>query len=361
MLELSNLMRLPIAILIFLILVIVGYFAWEFSRDSQLTSRLETSKTKEKPLNKYTFDALSKTNFESSKIVLGDVVENNADFTSRIFFFEVGDLLPNSMDLGQVRRVSGLINIPEGEGSFPIIVMFRGYVDKEVYTTGAGTQRVGEVLASNGFITIAADFLGYGQSDGSSENEMEERFQTYTTAVTLLKSLGNLNGTFESEGVDAKADSNRVGIWGHSNGGQIAISVLEITEDEIPTVLWAPVSKPFPYSILFYTDEFDDRGKYLRRVIAQFEEDYDADDYSIEKFFKRINAPIQIHQGSADNSVPQKWSDEFVKQLEKLDKEVEYFIYPQADHNLLPSGWSQAVERNIEFYNVAFGRQIETF
>ena len=36
-------------------------------------------------------------------------------------------------------------------------------------------------------------------------------------------------------------------------------------------ILWAPVSKPFPYNILYYTDEAEDRGKWLRGEIAKFE------------------------------------------------------------------------------------------
>jgi len=336
-------MRLPLVILIFLILGIVGYLAWETKKEDQIKTQSIESQAKEKPLDKYTFDALSKTKFEPSEIELGEVIEDSADFTSRLFYF---------YDSG--KRVSGQINIPAAKGPFPVIFMFRGYVDREVYTIGVGTQRAAEVFAKNGFVTISPDFLGYGQSDSSSSDVMEERFQTYTAAITLLRSVENLNKAFDKEGIEARADINKFGIWGHSNGGQIAISTLEITGESIPTVLWAPVSKPFPYSVLYYTDEFDDRGKFLRGEIAKFEKDYDVDNYSIEKFFGRIGAPVQIYQGTLDDSVPQSWSDEFVTAMEELNKDIKYVVFPGADHNLLPNGWNSAVVGAMEFYREHF-------
>jgi len=336
-------MRLALVVLIIVVVAIVGYFGWQYQQKKSFELPSSITQPKEKPLDKYTFDALSKTKFEPSEIELGDVTQDSADFTSRLFYF---------YDSG--KRVSGQINIPVGQGPFPVIVMFRGYVDREVYTTGVGTQRAGEVFAKNGFVTLAPDFLGYGQSDKQSSDVMEERFQTYTAAITLLRSVENLNKTFDKEGIEGSVDINKLGIWGHSNGGQIAISTLEITGENIPTVLWAPVSKPFPYSVLYYTDEFDDRGKFLRGEIAKFEKDYDVDNYSIEKFFGSINAAIQIYQGTLDDSVPQSWSDEFVDSMKELNKDIEYVVYEGADHNLLPNGWNSAVVGAMGFYRQRF-------
>ena len=329
-------------LVLIIILVSVGlFFVWQNKSGRGLIESPASQLTvRERSLDKYTIDALSKTKFEASEITLGKVLEERDDSTSYFFYLWVDG-----------RRVSGLVNIPKTSVEYPVLVMFRGYVDKEIYTTGIGTQRAGEVFAKNGFITLAPDFLGYGESDNPSENPIEERFQTYVTALTLLASVSNLNSTFSVNKLSVRVDPAKVGIWGHSNGGQIALTILEITRRSIPTVLWAPVSKPFPYSILYYTDEFDDRGKMLRRVIAEFEKDYDVELYNLTNFFDRINAPIQIHQGAADDSVPQKWSDQLVSELEKLEKDVEYFTYSGADHNLLPGGWNLAVTRAIDFYS----------
>ena len=306
----------------------------------------KTLEVKERVLDKYTFSNLRKQQFKNSVISLGRVLDDKEGVTSQIFYYEVDG-----------KRVSGLINLPKAEGVYPIIIMLRGFVPIESYTTGVGTKRLGDVFAQNGFITLAPDFLGYGESDKPSLNPMEERFQTYTASLTLLASLESLDSALlASYSGRIKADASKVGIWGHSNGGQIALSVLEITGKNYPTVLWAPVSKPFPYSILYYTDEFDDHGKKLRRVVANFEKDYDIELYSLTNFFDWINATVQIHQGEEDDAVPKKWSEELNEKLKELEKDISYFIYPNSDHNLMPNGWNQAVQRSMEFYRESFNR-----
>ena len=129
------------------------------------------------------------------------------------------------------------------------------------------------------------------------------------------------------------------------------MTVLEISQKEYPTVLWAPVSKPFPYSILYYTDEAEDRGKALRKKLAEFEKDYDVELYSLTNYLDRIKAPVLIQQGTGDEAVPKKWNDALVVQIKKVNPnlKVNYFIYPGADHNLTP-GWNSVVNRDVEFY-----------
>ena len=327
---------------ILLIIAILGIFI--------LSKNLipQKEKVKEKPLLKYTFENLKKRQNLALPITLGHVLDEDESIISQVFYFNLRETIGGK---SMHRKVSGLINVPKGEGIYPIIVMMRGFVPKEIYSTGIGTQRAGEFFAQNGFITISSDFLGYGKSDNPSSSSIEERFQTYTTALNLLSSLPNLNsGLDASYSGKIKADISKVGIWGHSNGGHIALSILEITGKNYPTVLWAPVSKPFPYSIFFFMDEFDDHGKALRKVVANFEKDYDIELYSPSNFYSWINAPIQLHQGTADDAIPQKWSDQLVEDLEKLGKDIAYFTYPNSDHNLLPDGWGVAAQRSLQFY-----------
>jgi alpha-beta hydrolase superfamily lysophospholipase len=235
--------------------------------------------------------------------------------------------------------VSGMAIVPKGEGPFPLVFMVRGYVDPTIYSTGVGTHRAAEFFASHGFLTIAPDFLGYADSTTEAGNVFESRFQTYTTALSVLQSVSSLS----------QWDHKHIFLWAHSNGGQIALTLLEVTGKDYPTVLWAPVTKPFPYSVLYYTDESADQGKFLRQETAKFESVYDASFYSLTTYMDRIVAPIQLHQGTADDAVPYDWSQSFVSRLKSLKKDVTFFTYPGADHNLQPD-WSTVVQRDLDFY-----------
>jgi len=305
-----------------LLLIVVGFGVWWFSKSQPAPVSPEAERVIiDRPLNKYRFEELRQAVSVPSQI----------EVKEEIFFFETDG-----------KKMSGQIKVPVGNppvGGWPVVIMIRGYVDREIYEIGMGTKNGAEYFRANGYLTLAPDFLGFGESDMPPNNVLEERFMRPKQVLDLIASVKTLT----------YADANKINIWGHSNGGQIALSVLEISGANYPTALWAPVSKPFPYSILYYTDESDDRGKALRRVIASFDALYEADEFSIEHYYDFIKAPIQIHQGTVDDAVPLEWSQALYDRLKKLDKDVDLYIYPGADHNLVGS-WNEAIKRSLVLF-----------
>ena len=320
-----------------ILVVISGIGGWFLSRYYYSPKKPEDaiSQIKPRPYDKYTIENLSSQKYPPGKIDFVKIIDETKFFSTYLVNF----YFPPSFEVENSLKTSGIINLPKGDGKYPIIVMFRGYVDVETYHSGMGTEKASGVFATNGFITLAPDFLGYADSDPNSENIFESRFQTYTTALSLINSLDQIK----------QWDGKNIFIWGHSNGGQVALTVLEISGLTYPTTLWAPVSKPFPYSILYYTDESDDRGKLIRRELANFEGTYDVELYSLTNYLDRIKSPLQIHQGTADDAVPITWTNELVKKLEGLKIDVDYIKYPGADHNLQPS-WDTVVSRDLTFF-----------
>lgn len=236
------------------------------------------------------------------------------------------------------RKISGLVVKPEGE-SRGIVIMARGYVDKEIYETGVGTRKAASYYASQGYTVYAPDFSGYGESDPEDENPMGARL---VKPVEILDLIASVDG------------DEPIYLWGHSNGGQIMLSVAEILGKRSDSrvkglTLWAPVTKPFPYSILYYTDEAEDQGKYLRKLIAKFEQDYDVFDYSLDHYWDWIQMPLLLHQGTADEAVPHKWSTELAKQLSDKEKNVVYQLHPGTDHNMVPV-WDNVVKSDVTFF-----------
>ena len=325
--------KVAIYVLIPIVFILIGWFgntAYHLPKNSNPIAQIKPT-----PLLKYTIENLSNTDFEGAKIEIGEVLSESDKFTSYKYAMRFNPDFSES-----TKTVSGMINIPKRAGKFPVIVMFRGFVNQETYLAGTGTKPSAKVFAENEFITVAPDFLGYGDSDKEASDIFESRFQTYVTAAVTLKSIGSIE----------KWDEKNIFIWGHSNGGQIAITTLEITGADYPTVLWAPVGRPFPASILYYIDEAEDGGKYLISQLADFGNIYDAKVYSLTNYLDRIAAPIQINQGTGDTAVPFWWSDDLVKRLKNNTVDVTYKKYPGADHNLVPF-WNAAVENSLLFFN----------
>jgi dipeptidyl aminopeptidase/acylaminoacyl peptidase len=286
---------------------------------------------KPKPLEKYKIENLSKTDIKPVAI----------NIEEDIFNFEFDPTLQYKKNY-ETKKVTGLINKPTTNDFHPVVVLLRGYVDQSIYQTGVGTKRVGEYLRDNGYITLAPDFLGYGGSDKEANNIFEARFQTYTTVLTLLKSINKKNFP--------NWDGKNIFIWAHSNGGQIALTSLAISGKSYPTVLWAPVTESFPYSVLYFTNESDDGGKFIRQQLAKFESNYDTNKFSFTSYLSNINAPILVFLGTNDDAIPLEWGDGFVNKMKILGKNISYTKLPGADHNMNPL-WNNAVNETLNFFN----------
>lgn len=340
------------------IMFIAGWFSYAYVHKVSPEEAVQGAKTAiTKPYEKFSIDNLQKATFTPGIFKIEKELGSEKEYTSYLFSYTFNPEVITET----TKTTTGQINIPKGEGPFPIVLMFRGYVDQTVYSTGTGTRPAAKYFAEHGFITIAPDFLGYGGSDREAGNIFETRFQTYTTAISLLKAIEQFKSNAELVKVNSEITNSRlltthllnyssIDLWAHSNGGQIALTTLAVTGASHPTVLWAPASKPFPYVVLYFTDESDDGGKFIRRELAKFEETYDVDKYSYVNYLDNIKAPIQLHQGSADAAVPIAWNNELNAKLKSKEKDVTYFTYPGADHNLRPD-WDTVIERDVEFFN----------
>lgn len=323
-------------------------------------------KTKVLPLQSYAISNLAEKEFpivQSINIV--EQLESEGQLEKFLFTYQ-----------SQGRKISGVMNInypyPKldqqraSTTQLPIIVMLRGWAPIETYYSGLGTKNAASAFAKAGYVTFAPDFLGYGQSDPDLTDTWEARFIKPINVIDLINALRDFPEIIIPENLPTaiqkvSLDPTRLGIWAHSNGGQIALTTLEIMQESLPATLWAPMTAPFPYSILFFSDEYEDEGKETRKYVSLFEEDYDARDFSLTQHLDLLKGPLQIQHGTADEAALVAWSDEFVAKLEAENKRrqleatasaainYQYFRYPGADHNLQPN-WQTAINRDLEFF-----------
>jgi len=317
-----------LAVSVFLIAIIVWLLV-PINNEGNLISPLSSfTQKREKPLDKYSFEVLGKRDYQGSEIKIEEVIKEEEKYISYLFSYQTDG-----------KKVTGMANMPKEAGRKPIIIMLRGYADDEIYFTGLGTRKAAGVFAENGFITLAPDFLGFGGSDTSSADILEARFERPITVLSLLASIKNL----------PEANPEKIFIWSHSNGGQIALSVLEITQRDIPTVLWAPVTTGFPESVLQFIGELDDQGLKVKRAIDNFLLKYDPQKYSVDNYFSDIQATIQLHLGLADPLISEEEIDNFAKTMAGVGKNINYYKYPGSDHNLTKD-WDLVVKRDLEFF-----------
>jgi len=296
---------------------------WVLAGCGLLNPRGETPRIYNLALEKYDFDSLRKRQGVAGEMVISEEKAKYGE--AKIFKFKSNG-----------KWIGGTINFrPEKSSLSKVIIMIRGYADKEGYYPGSGSWRIADELAKEGYATISLDFLGYGLSDAESEDVLEARFEKVESVLDLIESVKQLPWV----------DKNNIGIWAHSNGGQIALSVLEVTGGNYPTVLWAPMTQKFPESVLSTIDE----NSPVKAIMADFEKHYDARRYAFENYYEWIEAPILIQQGTADEWCKVEWQQELQTRLRELNKRTELIIYPGSDHNL-KKGWDEAVEKDVEWF-----------
>src|ERR1044071_2203529 len=117
------------------------------------------------------------------------------------------------------------MQIPAGEGPFPVIIMNHGFFPRSIYHSGDGTDRASAFLAEHGYITLASDYRSWGASDVAPSFFYSG---LVIDVINLIEAIPSI----------PEADAQRVGIWGHSMGGGVTMKVLTVvgTEDFRPDV-----------------------------------------------------------------------------------------------------------------------------
>ena len=84
-------MKKPLIILVMVIIAVGAFFGWDyFKRNIEVDQVKKLQQMVERPFDKYTYDALTKTDFAASEIIIGKVIFDNPTFVSRMFYFYVG-------------------------------------------------------------------------------------------------------------------------------------------------------------------------------------------------------------------------------------------------------------------------------
>ncbi len=259
--------------------------------------------------------------------------------------------------------ITGILQIPAGEGPFPVIVMNHGFAKRSEYTSGDGTDRAAAYLVERGYITIASDFRTWGDSDFSPSF-----FHTglVVDVMNLMASLPSL----------PQADISRIGMWGHSMGGGITTKILTLESPVRAAVLYAPNSADdadliarWGYGCLgdisagemvetcnsadVIPDTLPDEitAAYIESTLSEERMREIAPFYHLEY----VSVPVQIHIGSADGdyigSTPPEWSYKLNQGLIDAGKDVDLFVYDGQRHSFTGDAWTMFMDRAIAFFS----------
>jgi len=319
------------------------YFSNVKASSPLYTSPQVTTPTPTFPLN---IQAMRARQYPGSSIVIEQVLEPGSNYTRVIASYKSDGL-----------KIFALLTIPQGikpETGWPVIVFNHGYIPPEQYRTTERYIAYVDSFARSGYIVFRPDYRGHGESEGIPEGAY------YSPAYTIdvLNAVSSMQKYSE-------ADPERVGMWGHSLGGNIALRSIVTKIGEIKAaVIWGGVVGSYDDLVSRWRRvtpwQPSPREAALRRSSRQkLFEKYGSPSANLEFWnsidptahVDEITTPVQIHHGTSDEEVPVAFAESLYGKLKTAGKVAELYTYEGGDHNISDPFFSTAMARSIEFFD----------
>jgi len=194
---------------------------------------------------------------------------------------------------GAAAQISGELQLPEGPGPFPAVVLAHGC---------AGNRFVepawGDFLRKAGYATFNVDsFRGRGISEVCTQGALLNPLQRVPDAYGALRALA----------AHPRIDAKRVALMGFSHGGMLTMFASTAWARQT----FAPPGQPaFRAFFPFYP--------YCNAVFPER---------------NKLSAPVRIHTGGADDWTPAKPCAELAASLKAAGQDIAIDVYADAYHS----------------------------
>jgi dienelactone hydrolase len=219
--------------------------------------------------------------------------------------------------------IHGYVNVPNDEGPHPVIVMIHGWIPRDEYETLDYTLRYADHLAKQGYIVLHPNMRSFPPSDSPSPGTRDFHAGYTADILHLVAYVREMAG---KEGIFRTADVSRMGIWGHSIGGSIAMRAMSVEPDTFQAaLLYAPVSQRYGGIVP------------------------DSDIYNLSA----VSAKLSIHHGEDDEVIRVGDSRRLCDQLTTIGLIPDCYFYEGQPHTFFRNQWADPLlmERTLELFD----------
>lgn len=285
--------------------------------------------------------------YPGSEIVIEETLQPGSNYQRYIASYQ-----------SEGNTIYALLTVPDGsqpESGWPVIIFNHGYIPPREYRTTERYIAYTDGFSRNGYIVFRSDYRGHGNSEGDATGAYGSNAYT----IDVLNALASIKQY-------PAADPNRIGMWGHSMGGHITLRSMVVNTDIKAGVIWAGVVAPYEDLINNWRRRNRTTPSPLpspiessrRRWRDILQEEYGTPEsnpefwqsLSANYYLEEISGPIQLHHGTADDSVPYEFSEQLANQLDSANQTGELYLYQGDDHDIT-SNFGIAMQRSIEFFD----------
>ena len=279
--------------------------------------------------------SMSEKEFMGSDLKLEKVLDKNDFYTRYSITYKSEGL-----------KISGIMNIPNGSGPFPVLILNHGYIAPENYTNGQGLKREQDYFAKNGYVVLHSDYRNYALSDFDPNNEVRPRSGFMEDVLNAISAVKESDFAF--------IDKENIGILGHSMGGGITLNIM-VTKPEIAKAyaLLAPINSDYKMNFERWVvkDWPPEIAEQFYKIYGTYEENTEVwKSISAKYYLDNIKSPVMLHQGTLDEDVPVQWSRDLARDLKDKGKDVTYYEYPQEGHTFI-NAQPIVMQRTLEFFD----------
>jgi uncharacterized protein len=293
------------------------------------------------PLHPYSIAYMRQQTYPGSQIVIEETLAPGNNYTRAIVSYRSEGL-----------KIYAYMTVPIGDrppNGWPVVVFNHGYIPPQQYRSTERYVAYTDAFARNGYIVLRSDYRGHGSSEGRASGG----YGNVDYTIDVLNAVSSVKR-------HPDADPQRIGMWGHSMGGGITLRCMVVTRDIKGGVIWAGTVASYPemfrrWSLTATASPAttpNPSGRWRDDLIAQ----YGSPEANLEfwnsispnAYLADLSGPLQLHHGTADESVPLEYSQLLYEEIKAVGKTVEFYTYVGDNHNI-SNNLGLALQRSVEF------------
>lgn len=256
-------------------------------------------------------------------------------------------------------KINGLLTVPKGEtpkDGWPAIVFIHGYIPPTQYKTQERYVAYVDYLASNGFVVFKIDLRGHDISEGQPTGAYYSSGYV-TDALNAYAALQSTNGS------EVKVNPKKIGMWGHSMAGNIALRSWAVKKDIPAVAIWAGAGYSYvdllTYKIndeSYNSPQNDTRrlklGEQIRKLYGSpsMESSF-WKQVAPTQYLSELKGAIAMHHAVDDSVVNVGYSRDLMQLLDQTTLPHTLDEYPTGGHNIKDESFDLAMQRTVDFFS----------